>query len=82
MTNEEFREWLRGFFELSDQGVVLDLNQINIITNHLNLAEAVAGRLDETNAQLSADIQAIRSRPGPKPEDLAAFTQTIQKRLY
>ena len=78
MTNNEFREWLRGFFELSDDGTVLDLKQIQVIVNHLNLAEAVETRLDDTNSQLRADINAFRSQPTHDAEDFERITQSIR----
>ena len=78
MTNKEFSEWLRGFFELSGDDVVLEPKQIQIIVNHLNLAEAVDKQLDDTNSQLRADIDAFRNQPSREPADFERITQAIR----
>ena len=78
MTNAEFREWLRGFFELSEKDVVLQPPQIQVIVNHLNLAEAVENKLDDLNSQLRADIDAFRNQPSREPADFVRITQTIR----
>jgi hypothetical protein len=81
MTNQEFRDWLRGFFELSDENVCLAPQQVQIIVNHLNLAEAVEGKLDETNRQLRADIDAFRDQPSRTPEDFQSLTFSLRQHL-
>ena len=78
MTNKEFSEWLRGFFELSGDDVVLEPKQIQIIVNHLNLAEAVDKQLDDKNSQLRADIDAFRNQPSRGPADFERITQAIR----
>ncbi len=78
MTNNEFREWLKGYFEISGDNAVLDANRLQIVFNHLNLAESVEGDLDAFNAQLRADIQEFRKAPG----DFTAFTTEIRQRLF
>lgn len=81
MKNTEFREWLRGFFDLSGKDVVLDLKQLQVVINHLNLAEAVEGKLDEINNQLRVDIQALREQKKQTPEDFSALTVNIRQKL-
>lgn len=81
MTNAEFRQWLSGFFELSSAEETLDLRQLQIIVNHLNLAEAVEGKLDAINQRLRDDILAFRNRPSPKPEDFDGFTLDLRERI-
>jgi hypothetical protein len=78
VTNNEFREWLRGFFELSEGETVLEPKQIQVIVNHLNLAEAVESGLDDTNSQLRADIDAFRNQPSRDAADFARITQSIR----
>ena len=51
MTNREFVKWLAGFFTLSDS-CELTKQQLFIISNHLNLAEAVEGSLGEFNQEV------------------------------
>lgn len=46
MTNLEFRYWLHGFYELSED-LVLDEKQIKIIKNHADLVKRTEGKLDE-----------------------------------
>ncbi|EKD71682.1 MAG: hypothetical protein ACD_46C00125G0006 [uncultured bacterium] len=45
MTNEEFRCWIRGYIQLTDDDY-LDHRQVSIIKNHANLVEAIMGDLD------------------------------------
>jgi hypothetical protein len=78
MTNNEFREWLRGFFELSDKDIVLVPQQIQIIVNHLNLAEAVETKLDDINTLLRADIDAFRDQPSREAADFERITHAIR----
>ncbi len=71
MTNDEFRIWLGGFFELAGDDAPLTKAQLFIIGNHLNLAEAVEGKLDAFNegfrAVIRAELQAL-----PEPEAIAS----------
>lgn len=79
MTNEEFRTWLRGFFELSEEDSALTPDQVQVIVNHLNLAEAVTGKLDDINEQLRSAIDAFRGQPKPiAPELFGDFTQDMR----
>ncbi|GEM_PF-3116731 len=86
MTNQEFRIWLSGFFELVGQGaqdeganngegadqedILLSRQQLFIIGNHANLAEAVEGALE-------SDVETIRTivrqqvQSLPEPSSLA-----------
>jgi hypothetical protein len=52
MTNREFVIWLSGFFELLENTPSITKNQLFVINNHLNLAEAVEGGLGEFNLEL------------------------------
>jgi hypothetical protein len=79
MTNKEFQSWLKGFFELSGTDILLNNEQMKVITSHLNLAEAVTGALDGVNHQIRAHISAFRSIPAPQTEDFIAVTEAIQK---
>lgn len=79
MTNSEFREWLRGFFELSPEDVVLTGAQLETIINHLNLAEAVEGHLDVENARLRQDIRV--SLASTMPHNHAEISADIRTRI-
>lgn len=78
MTNNDFRIWLQGYFELSDEDTPLDLAQLQMIINHLNLAEAVDGKLDADNTVLRRDIEAFRTGDDTSERALAAFTDALQ----
>jgi hypothetical protein len=78
VTNVEFRAWLRGFFELSGPGVALEPRQLQVIVNHLNLAEAVSGGLDDANLLLRAEIAGFRELAAPGAADLAALTAALR----
>lgn len=81
MTNNEFQTWLRGFFELSEEDSVLNPDQVQIIVNHLNLAEAVSGELDTKNMDLRVFIDAFRGQPKPiAPKFFEIFTTEIRRR--
>lgn len=71
MTNEEFRLWLGGFFELADEDVPMIKRQLFIIGNHLNLAEAVEGKLDSFNEEFRRAIRAELDIL-PEPESTAS----------
>jgi hypothetical protein len=58
MTNEEFRWWLRGFFELDEKP--LTMRMLQVVGNHLNLAREVSQGLDETNRFIENLLQAMR----------------------
>jgi hypothetical protein len=47
VTNFEFKCWIKGFYELSDD-FTLDEKQKRIIKNHSDLAQRTEGRLDES----------------------------------
>jgi DNA-binding transcriptional regulator YhcF (GntR family) len=81
MTNGEFREWLKGFFELSEEDVVLDMKQLQVIVNHLNLAEAVEGKLDAANDQLRGHIRAFRDRGVTDADALNDLTQLLRTHI-
>ena len=70
MTNDEFRLWLGGFFELAGEDAPLTKQQLFIIGNHLNLAEAVEGNLDDFNMNFRKAIRAELDTL-PEPESLA-----------
>lgn len=57
MTNKEFSWWLRGFFMLEKQPIILTQHQVNIINNHLNLVISIDGSLDENNLWLKNEIE-------------------------
>lgn len=80
MTNDEFRAWLQGYFELTAEEVVLDLAQLQVIVNHLNLAEAVEGKLDTDNTCLRDDIDAFRKGDDNSERACAEFTQELRAR--
>ncbi|MHB1948995.1 MAG: hypothetical protein ACYCQI_12885 [Gammaproteobacteria bacterium] len=47
MTHLEFCHWLNGYFQLSrDDQEMLDQRKIQIIYNHLNLAETISGAVE------------------------------------
>lgn len=81
MTNSEFRDWLRGFFELSPEDVSLTAEQLQVIVNHLNLAEAVELELDEFNKALRQDIQAFRAANDVTPDIRSDFSQELRIRI-
>lgn len=81
MTNSEFREWLKGFFELSDEGKLLTPERVQIIINHLNLAEAVENGLDSFNEQLRADLYQFREDAQTAPPDFDSLTRDIRSRI-
>jgi hypothetical protein len=81
MNNYEFREWLKGFFELSGEEAILDSQRIQIIINHLNLAESVEGHLDEINHHLRIDIQNLRKQPSPSAAEYRDITKIIRQRV-
>ena len=82
MTNEQFRAWLKGFFELSPETTVLVPEQVQVIVNHLNLAEHVAEHLDETNHQIRTEINAFRNGTRRTPDEFKVFTQTVKNLLF
>lgn len=51
MTNREFVIWLSGFFEMKAEAHITK-HQLFIISNHLNLAEAVEGALGDFNNEI------------------------------
>jgi hypothetical protein len=81
MTNDDFRVWLKGYFELADPGP-LDMNQLQIIVNHLNLAEAVSGGLDAENQAIRAHIRQFRDKGQTDTAALGSLTAAVQKVLH
>jgi len=81
MTNPEFVKWLAGFFELADDPS-LTRHQLYVISNHLNLAEAVEGALGEFNQRIRADVMA-QIEMLDEPEDKAdpAFVNELKERV-
>jgi hypothetical protein len=59
MTNAEFRVWLTGYFELADGDTPLNAQQALVIINHLNLAEAVEGKLDAQNDNIRNTLRSF-----------------------
>lgn len=81
MTNAEFRAWLKGYFELAEPGP-LEIAQVQIIVNHLNLAEAVEGKLDAENLEIRASIRQFRDGGTHDAAALGTLTAAIQKTLH
>lgn len=81
MRNPEFRAWLKGYFELAEPGP-LELPQVQIIVNHLNLAEMVEGTLDADNQEIRAAIRQFRDGGRSDMTALATLTAAIQKVLH
>jgi hypothetical protein len=81
MRNPEFRTWLKGYFELAEPGP-LELAQVQIIVNHLNLAEAVDGNLDAENLDIRASIRRFRDGGKTDAAALSTLTAAIQKTLH
>ena len=81
MTNSEFRDWLRGFFELSPEDAILSREQLQVIVNHLNLAESVDGKLDAFNENLRQGILAFRTADDLEADAVADFSQEMRIRL-
>jgi hypothetical protein len=78
MTNTEFREWLQGFFELAGEEASLNPERVQVIVNHLNLAEAVEGKLDALNGHLRSEIQAFRKAAPHEAAGFARLTESIR----
>lgn len=56
MINTEFRCWINGYLELSDDSV-LNKQQLMIIKNHANLVIAVAGQLEAPVQEFVAHLE-------------------------
>lgn len=78
MKNADFRHWLKGYFELAGEEAVLTPPQLQVIVNHLNLAEAEEGALDEANRGFRADIESFRGAAGG---DLRLLTESLRGRV-
>lgn len=79
MTNEEFKLWLSGFFTLAGEGRPLTRQQLFIIGNHANLAEAVEGRLDDDVAGIRAIVrETVPALAAPEEEADVAVTEQIR----
>lgn len=59
MTNDEFKIWLSGYFELENSHTILSAKQLWIIHNHLKLVLAVSGDLDEKNKWLKTRLEGL-----------------------
>jgi hypothetical protein len=81
MRNAEFRAWMRGYFELAEP-VPLELAQVQVIVNHLNLAEAVEGNLDAENLEIRASIRSFRDGGKADVAALSTLTAAIQRTLH
>ncbi len=81
MRNAEFRAWLKGYFELAEPGP-LDVAQVQIIVNHLNLAETVEGVLDAENLEIRAAIRRFRDGGKTDAAALGILTAALQKVLH
>lgn len=74
MTNQEFRLWLRGFYELEGSSLILDAKQLFTIHNHLALAEKVSQSLDKKNAWLKAYLISLHQK---NKENTELFYQQV-----
>lgn len=81
MKNPEFRQWLSGWFELSDEEAVLAPEQLQVIVNHLNLAEAVEGKLDETNTHIRNELEAFRARGQGDEDSRRVLTDSLRAQV-
>jgi hypothetical protein len=63
MKNREVRWWLLGFCELCDKP--LDKKRLFTIKNHLNLAKAIEGNLDEPNALIYERLEPLLADNAP-----------------
>lgn len=81
MRNSDFRQWLKGFFELAEPQAVLTPDQLQVIINHLNLAEAVEGELDALNASFRAEIEAFRSSGVEDEDTCRLLTDSLRERV-
>lgn len=82
MKNAEFREWLKGWFELAGPEAVLTPDQLTVISNHLNLAEAVEGQLDALNGSFRAEINAFRDGGAQDEDACRLLTGSLRERLF
>jgi hypothetical protein len=55
---------------------------VQIIVNHLNLAEAVEGTLDTENLEIRASIRQFRDAGKTDAAALSTLTAAIQKTLH
>lgn len=60
MRNREVQWWLLGFLELCP--APLDRQKLTIIKNHLNLARAVEGSLDEMNTLIEEKMSDVAEK--------------------
>lgn len=83
MTNNEFKIWLSGYFDLESSREVLSAKQLWIIHNHLQLVLAVSGELDEKNKWLKyrlAGLHKVVTTPFMSTE-FKKITQQMQNWL-
>lgn len=77
MNNAEFRIWLKGYFELANTDTPINAQQAQVIINHLNLAEAVEGKLDPQNDNIRNTLRVFVQNNG----DAAELTAWLQGAL-
>ncbi|HTM64055.1 MAG TPA: hypothetical protein VL360_06095 [Gammaproteobacteria bacterium] len=78
MTNQEFKIWLSGYFDLENGKTVLSAKQLWIIHNHLQLVLTVSGELDEKNKWLKTRLEGLH-KIAATPFLSAEFTQVTQQ---
>ncbi len=66
---------------MSEEGTLLNPDRVQIIINHLNLAEAVEEGLDSFNEQLRADLYQFREDAQTSPPDFNVLTDDIKNRI-
>jgi len=83
MTNNEFKMWLSGYFELENANTVLSAKQLWIIHNHLRLVLAVSGELDNHNKWLKSRLESLDATASTAflNTEFKQITQQVQKWL-
>ncbi len=83
MTNNEFKMWLSGYFELENASTVLSAKQLWIIHNHLRLVLAVSGELDDHNKWLKSRLESLDAAASTTflNAEFKQITQQMQKWL-
>lgn len=77
MTNNEFKLWLQGYFQLEDSNEVLSFKQLNMIKNHLNLAKVVDGYIADDYLWLYEALTTISENDKLNP----VYCQGMTKKL-
>jgi hypothetical protein len=62
MTHAEFCHWLNGYYKLSNN-LLLDERKLNIINNHLALAETVSGEVTGDLVQIKTKLALMLRSP-------------------